>query len=135
MPLFFRSLDPPTDRGTGGRVISSESGSRAVYRCPHCNEASITPWRKAWVAYIARSTTCPRCGGSAGISNTVRYLSNAPLLLFAFALYFYFSRLSDAELRSRQTFWLLIVGLLVVPTVYGLIVAALRLWLAPLVRR
>ena len=106
-----------------------------MYRCPHCNEPAIGFWQKAWVAYIARATTCRQCGRSVGISTFLRYLSNAPLLLYVIALYIYFSRLTDAQLRSRETFWILIIGILAVPAIYGFLVAGLRLWLFPLVRR
>jgi uncharacterized protein (DUF983 family) len=106
-----------------------------VYTCPHCGESTITFWQKAWVAYIGRSAKCRRCGGSAGISAFIRYLTNAPIILLVVVLYIYLRQLSDTELRSRQTFWLLVIGILVVPTVYGILNTAFRVWRVPLIRR
>jgi len=106
-----------------------------VYRCPCCGEPTISFGQKAWVCYIGRSTTCRRCGGSVGISTILRYLTNAPLLLYVIGLFLYLETLSDQQLRTRQTFWLFVVAILIVPTIYGLLMAAFRVWLVPLVRR
>ena len=106
-----------------------------MYICPHCGEPTISFWQKAWVAYNGRSTKCRRCGGSAGISAFIRYLTNSPIILLVVALYFYVSRLSDTELRSRQTFWLLVIGILVVPTFYGILYAVFCVCFVPLIRR
>lgn len=106
-----------------------------MYNCPHCQEPAITFWQKAWIAYIARSVACRGCGGSVGVSTVFRYLTNAPLLLFAVGPFIYLNSLSDENLRTRQSFWIFIVSLFVVPTVYGVVMAVFRMWFPPLVHR
>ena len=106
-----------------------------MFRCPCCGESAITFGQKAWVCYCGRSATCRNCGGIVGISTAVRWLTNAPLILYVLGLYLYFRSLSDAQLRAREAFWLVMIGILIVPTIYSLLMTALRVWLVPLVRR
>jgi hypothetical protein len=104
-----------------------------VYRCPCCGELSITLGQKAWVCYRGRPTVCRRCGGAVGISTTVFYLTQAPGLLYVLGLFLY--TLSGAQIRTRLTFWLLVISILVVPMIYNVLATAIWVWFVPLLRR
>ena len=104
-----------------------------MYRCPCCGEPAITLAQKTYTCYLARSVTCRRCSGTVGISTTIVYLTNAPILLGLLGLYLY--TLWGPQIRSRQTFWLLVISMLVVPMIYSVVATAMRVWLVPLVCR